>query len=327
MRPRKKDRHLPACVYLRHGAYYHVRAGKWTRLGVSLSDAMRRYSVLYDGPKGGMAELISAALAEMLKGVKPNTASQYRIAAGKLAKVFAEFGPQDVRPKHVAAFKVSMIGKPNMANRCLSVLRQVFDYALERELIDSNPAASIKRLPEAKRTRLLTAKEYAAIHAKAGPRLQVIMDLLLLTGQRVGDVLGIKRTDLLEAGIAFQQQKTDGRLTVKWTPQLRAVVATAKALNRNVVALTLLHNRRGKKPDYRTVRDQWDKACEAAGVKDAHLHDLRALSATWARQQGKNPTALLGHHSASQTVRYLRDRESTLVEGPSIGQSKTPRRK
>lgn len=327
MRPRKKDRHLPACVYLRHGAYYHVRGGKWKPLGKTLPDALRRYSTLYDGPKGGMGDLIGTALAQMLKSVKPNTASQYRIAAKRLAKVFAEFAPQEVRPKHVAKFMESMEDKPNMGNRCLSVLRQVFHYALRREIVDSNPAIGAERLPEAKRTRLITRAEYSAIYAKAGPRLQVIMDLALLTGQRIGDVLGIMRADLLDAGIRFKQQKTGERLAVAWTPELRAVVARAKALNGNVVALTLLHNRRGNKPDYRTIRDQWEKACQAAKVQDARLHDLRALSATWTKAQGKNATALLGHRSESQTVRYLRDRQDALVEGPSIGQSKTPRRK
>ncbi len=32
MRPRKKDRHLPPCMYIKHGAYYLVRKGKWERL-------------------------------------------------------------------------------------------------------------------------------------------------------------------------------------------------------------------------------------------------------------------------------------------------------
>jgi integrase len=314
-------------VYLRHGAYYHVRGGKWTRLGENLADALRRYSVLYDGPRGGMAELIGNAMAEILKSVKPNTAAQYRGAAARLAKVFAEFAPQEVRPKHVAAFKASMAGKPNMGNRCLSVLRQVFDFALEREIVDTNPAIGVKRLPEAKRTRLLTAAEYAAIHACAGPRLQVIMELALLTGQRIGDVLGIKRSDLTADGIRFVQQKTDERLCGAWTDELRETVARAKRLNGNIVALTLLHNRRGNPPDYRTVQKQWELACKAAKVKDARIHDLRALSATWTKAQGKNPTALLGHRNASQTDRYLRDRQEAIVEGPSIGQSKTPRRK
>lgn len=319
-RPRKKDRHLPPCVFFRHGAYHYTKRGKSKRLGATLTEALAEYALLFDAPRGSMPELIWQALQGILPRVKPNTARQYRIAGAKLSKAFYEFTPRQVLPRHVAQFKADMKAKPNMANRCLSVLRQVFDYALEQQLIDSNPALGIKRHIEAKRTRLVSAEEFALIYAKAGPRLQVIMDLCRLTGQRIGDVLAIRRADLTEAGIRFQQQKTGERLTVKWTPELEAVVTRARKLNQNIVALTLLHNRRGKRPDYRTVRDQWDRACELAGVEDAHLHDLRAVSATKAKNEGKNPTALLGHTNPAQTERYLRQREETLVEGPSFGQ-------
>ena len=117
----------------------------------------------------------------------------------------------------------------------------------------------------------------------------------------------------------FEQRKTGARLTVRWSPELRAVVERAKGLHGNVRALTLLHARRGKAVDYRTTRDQWERACEAAGVTDAHLHDLRAYALTRAKQQGLDATALAGHTSAAMTRRYLRDREIPLVDGPSIG--------
>jgi integrase len=135
-------------------------------------------------------------------------------------------------------------------------------------------------------------------------------------------VLKIRRADLLDDGIRFEQQKTGAKLIVPWNPELREVVKRAKAMHSNIRALTLLHNRRGKTPDYRTVREQWDKACLAAKVTDAHLHDLRAMSATWAKRQGLNATMLLGHTSPMQTVRYLRDRDAAVAEGPSFGQSK-----
>lgn len=109
----------------------------------------------------------------------------------------------------------------------------------------------------------------------------------------------------------FEQDKTDARLTVRWTLELWAVVERAKALHgENVRALTLLHNRRGKAPDYRTVRDQRDRACEAAAIADADLRDLRAMAGTAAKAQGKNPTALRGHTSPAMTHDILATRTS-----------------
>jgi integrase len=317
-RPRKHAMHLPQCVYQKHGSYWYVKAGKWTRIGGNLQEALVAYAAMHGAPQGSMPALIDEALLQIRRNIKPSTAQQYAQAAKTLKRKFVQFAPQQVQGKHVAQVKKDMAATPNMANRCLSLLRQVFDYALEQQLIDSNPAVGIKRHKEAKRARLVSAEEYGAIYAKAGPRLQVIMDLCIRTGQRISDVLKIRRTDLDEEGIRFEQMKTGAKRIVPWTPELRAVVARAKGLHGNLTALTLLHNRRGKTPDYSTVKIQWDKARKAAGIPDATLHDLRAVAATAARKQGKDATALLGHTSPAQTARYLRDREEVIAEGPSF---------
>jgi integrase len=312
---------LPACVYHKHGAYWYVKRGKWTRLAADLSDALEAYARIIDSPSGTMPALIDDALVQIKSKVKASTFKQYEAAARKLKKAFVEFAPQQVQPRHVAAFKLGMAKTPNMANRCLSVLRQAFDYALEAQVIDSNPAVGVRRHKERKRDRLITADEYEAIYAKAGPRLQIIMDLLIRTGQRITAVLRIMRSDLTDDGIRFPKHKTDGKGTVKWTPELRAVVDRALALHGKVSYMTLLFNRRRKAPDYRSVRDQWEAACKAAGVADAHIHDLRAVAGTTAEEQGLNPQALLMHSSPQNTQRYLRSKKEPKVQGPSFRQS------
>lgn len=67
------------------------------------------------------------------------------------------------------------------------------------------------------------------------------------------------------------------------------------------------------------MRDLFDRAAAKAGVENAHLHDLRAKSITDAKKQGLDPQALAGHTTEAQTIRYIRDREtSSVVEGPSV---------
>lgn len=318
-RPRKKDRHLPRCVYPKHGAYWLVRKGKWTRLGGDLTEALSAYAALYEVPKGGMAELIEEAFVQMKPSLKPNTITQYAQAAARLKKILAEFSPEQVKPKHAAAIKTSMAKTPNMANRVLSFGRQVFDYALEQQRVELNPFVGLKRHKEKKRTRLVTGDEFERLHANSGPRLQIILELLVHTGQRITAVLKIRRADLLDDGIRFPHHKTETKRIVRWTPELRDVVERAKRLDRNIRAFTfLLRNNRGKAPDYSTVKGQFDIARRAAGVEDVTLHDLRALSATETKKQGKNPTALLGHTSPQQTERYLRGTEEPVVDGPSF---------
>jgi integrase len=220
-----------------------------------------------------------------------------------------------------------MKDRAGMANRCLSVLRGVLDYALDLELITDNPARAVQRLPQRPRDRLITPQEYAAIYAAAADRLQVVMDLCYLTGQRIGDVLSIRHEDILPDGsIEFRQQKTGQKMIVH-NPELSAVVARARTLRGKITSAWLIQGKRGRQADYRAIRDQWDAACERARVEDAHLHDLRAMAITAARQQGEDPTALAGHRHSGTTIRYLRDRAPIEATGPSFGQVQNTRRK
>lgn len=319
MRKRQHSRHLPPCVYHRHGAYYLVRNKKWIRLGDDLSQALVEYARLHDSlTSTGMRGLIQDALPYITRGRAESTKNQYMVAARKLQEILADFNPNQVTHKTVVQIRRGLAETPNMANRCLTVLRLVFDYAIEEEIVDNNPCIGIKRLPEKKRDRLVANDEFARIHRAAPLRLQLMMEIAYLTGQRLMDVVTIHRSDLRPEGIYFKQEKTDAKLIVAWTPQLREAVDRAKALGGKINALTLFHSSRGTAPAYRTVYDQWTRACKAAGVQDTDLRDLRAMAATEAKRQGKNATALLGHASSTMTQRYLRDREVPIVQGPDL---------
>jgi integrase len=318
MRPRKRDRHLPKSVYLSHGAYYYVSKGKWTPLGKDIRTALAEYGRIISTPKGGMAELIEAAFPAITRKVSDNTRKQYRNAANKLSAMLIEFAPEQVKTRDMAKIKRALSDTPNWANRIITVARLIFAWAVDEQLIDYNPCNDIRRLEEAKREKLPSIQEYAAVYEKAGPRLQVIMDLLRLTGQRVTDVLNIHVTDLGDEGIYFKQRKTGARIIVQWTPELRSVVSRAKGLQGNVRALTLLHNRTGKAPGYGTVKQQWDEARTAAGVSDMEMRDLRAMALTEADAEGLDATALAGHTSANMTRRYLRSKKVPVVSGPTF---------
>lgn len=336
-RPRRKDRHLPANLYFKHGRHWYVKAGQpWKPLAVGPAEALREYADIIDAPRGGCSALIDAAFDAMKartgeSALSVNTIKQYTIAARRLKKILLAFAPEQVKPKHAVAIKLELVKTPNMANRILSFGRQVFDFALEAQLIESNPFAGIRRHREKKRKRLYTWDEWNAIYngPKTGPRLRVVMDLLFLTDQRIDDVLAIDERDVLDdgPGIRFQQQKTDQPLIIKWNDQLRETVARARALHGKVVKVNfevkdrprpLLRTKRGTRPAYKTIYDQWVIAAAAAGVEDAHMHDGRAFSATENdKQHGKAAAqAALGHRTEANTNRYLRDREAKVVKGP-----------
>lgn len=328
MRPRKKDRHLPAKVYQKHGAYYYVHQGKWERLGGTLDEALLAYTkkVRTASTGAGMPALVDRVLNHISPGLAKNTVLQYTQAADRLKVILAEFEPEQVQQKHVAAIKNSLAATPNMANRIISFLRTVFIYAVEWQIVDNNPCLGVRRHPEKKRDRYLTDEEFAAICAVSTEDMRVIYQMAYLTAQRISDVLAIRLADITEQGIAFRQQKTDKRLIVKMTPDIEDVIARTKALPRSARGLTLFTSRRGCKPViYATVKQQFKVSAQRAGVENATLHDLRAKSLTDAKREGKDPTKLAGHTDAKMTDRYIRLREIDVVDGPALSRKKSPK--
>lgn len=342
-RPRRKDRHLPANMYWKHGRHWYVRGGVWQALSEDLGTALREYADIVQQPNSGCAELVDKVLADMRartgeRKLAKNTLTQYTIAAGRLKKILQNFAPTQVRPKHAAAIKRTLASTPNMCNRILSFARQVFDYALEEQLIDLNPFVGVKRHPEKKRTRLLQWEEWHKIRAAASRRLQLVMDGLYLTDRRVSEqLLNLDERDALEQGVYFPSTKTDKELIIRWNDDLRQWWAECLALHGKVVRVDfqikdrprpLFKTRHGRRPSYNTVRDEWERACKKAGVEDAHLHDNRAFSATEMMKQAGGGEAgeiaaqrLLGHRERSTTFIYLRDREVEVVDGPRMVKS------
>lgn len=337
-RPRTKDRHLPERMYFKHGRHWYVdTSGTWHPLAKDYSEALKQYADHIAQPRGGCVGLIDTVYGLMKARtgkdkLAPSTLKQYGDAAKRLKKILKDFAPEQVKPKHAAAIKRAMASTPNMANRVLSFGRQVFDHALEEQEIEANPFVGIKRHKEAKRTRLILWEEWWKIRAVAPRRLQLVMDGLFLTDQRIDDVLAIDESDGVDAGVYFEQSKTGKELIIGWNVDLRTWWDECKALHGKVVRVAfedktrprpLFKTRYGRRPAYRTVYDQWVLACERAHVEDANLHDNRAFSATeMKRQQGGGERGeqaaqkLLGHDTRRSTKIYLRGREVEVVEGP-----------
>ncbi|WP_313378105.1 tyrosine-type recombinase/integrase [Achromobacter insolitus] len=318
MRPRTKDRHLPACVYLKHGAYWYVKGGKWRKIGTDLHSALTEYARIVAAPTDGMPALIDAALPVLTKDVAESTRKQYEYCAVQLKEAFAAFYPSQVRHGDVVELLDGYADRQALANRMLTVLKLVFQWALDRGRVEANPCVSVKRFVQRPRDRLITPREYAAIYKECPPWLQCVMDLCYLTGQRIGDVLKIEDVDLREEGVFFEQQKTGKRLVVEWTPELRAAVERAKELQGSKTRTQyLLGGRGGKLRLHSNVWRIFKDAAIRANIPDVTLHDLRAMAGTDAESQGIDPSALLGHSDPRTTRIYLRDKRPKLVKGPT----------
>ena len=89
-------------------------------------------------------------------------------------------------------------GKLRTANMLLADLRQMFRFALERDIVDRNPMDSIKKRTvggsDVERTRSLSDEEIQALglalgHANMTPRSQIAVRLILATACRIGELM------------------------------------------------------------------------------------------------------------------------------------------
>ena len=129
----------------------------------------------------------------------------------------------DVKRKHILLIWDHLKEKPRTAKLFAQVVSRLFTWAIDRGLVDINPAEKIKRLGRVEHRRAWTDAECAAFEAACppGPLFAAYM-LGLFTGQREGDVLRMTRAAYDGATIAVRQSKTDTSLRIPAHRDLKA---------------------------------------------------------------------------------------------------------
>ena len=90
---------------------------------------------------------------------------------------------------------------PIAANRVLALIRAILFYALDEELVESNVAIRIKAAPEVARDRYLSEAEIRNFwrgldNTGIDPRIGRVLKLLLVTGQRRSEIVGMKWSEI-----------------------------------------------------------------------------------------------------------------------------------
>jgi len=123
-------------------------------------------------------------------------------------------------------------GSPIAANRVHSIVRKLFNWCVEQELVTASPCASMKPpAAETSRDRVLSDDELRHVWKAAdqlGAPFGSIVQLLTLTGQRRGEVAGMEWGEIdLEKGLwslPRERVKNDRRHEVPLSPQAIAIL-------------------------------------------------------------------------------------------------------
>ena len=178
---------------------------------------------------------------------------------------------------------------PGNANRVLERLRQIMNFAAACGHIERNPADGIAFNRRAKLTRFLSREEVARLHAaldrhdrrESGRQQADIIRLLLFTGCRKGEIMGLRRSEIRDGMLALADAKTGPR-TVPLSSQAKAILDRQPCTGSPFVFPS---PRDPARPRCSTLR-LWDRVRREAGIEDVRLHDLRHTMASHAVMNG-----------------------------------------
>lgn len=296
---------LPPCVYHKHGAYYLVKRNKWTRLGSTMAEMYAAIGRIEAGEVRTFSDLLSRYEREVIPDKAPATRRDQRRQAKLLRAVFGAMDPADIKPAHVARYLDERGG--TRANREVALLSHIFKKAIRWGLVERNPCTGVERNTERARTRYVSDAEFWARWEQVSEPLQLCMELLYVTGQRLGDVLRIRESHITDEGVAVTQGKTRTRLMLVWTDKLEDVVSRCRQRPSDEDDPPLLRTNQGKAYTVSGIGSMWRKVPWEG--EPFQLRDLRAKSAS-----DHESGAHLGHRS-SAVLRRFYERKAKEVKG------------
>lgn len=204
----------------------------------------------------------------------------------------------------------AMADTPYQANRVLSMLKTVCEYAIAplqwapAAWNGVNPCRGVEPYREQARRRYVKSGEASRISAQlqveeaANPASVAFLRLLILTGARCGEIAKATWRDIEDGAIVLREHKADG------TGDERRIFLSPDAVK---VLEGLPRTAFGTITGVQSPKKLWDKIRVAAKCPDLRLHDLRHTFAAECISLGfglDQIGELLGHHSAQTTKRY-----------------------
>ena len=248
--------------------------------------------------------------------LKESTAREYRRNLRRfILPVLGRHKVLEVTRADVARFHHDLRHIPYQANRNLEIISKMFNLAEMWGLRPdgSNPRRHLRKYPEQKRERFLSASELRrlgeVLDAMEQERLELpsaiaAVRMLVLTGCRLNEIMKLRweHVDLTEALLKLPDSKTGARAVQPG----EAAVEVLKQMERSPFNPYVIQGTKPGKP-LSDLQPFWQRARARAGLKDARIHDLRHTFASVAVAAGQGLPMigkLLGHSQVQTTARY-----------------------
>ncbi|MBU3824170.1 MAG: tyrosine-type recombinase/integrase [Candidatus Oceanisphaera merdipullorum] len=319
----KADNWMPSRVYIKGPSYVFRPKGGGS---IRLCAATAARSVVWAEYERLIAEIDNDSVERLINeffnsadfdSLSATTQKDYRKYSKPVLLVFGKMDPTNVEPKHVRAY-MDKRGKRSIvqANREKAFFSRVFRWAYERGKVTKNPCQGVRQYKEVARDRYITDAEYQAVYDLAPTAIKVAMELSYLCAARKGDVITLRWSQILDNGIYLQQGKTGAKQIKAWSPRLRAVIALAKTISKNLLGTYVVIKSDGMPYTDNGFNSLWRstvlKARENTGWPlDFTFHDLKAKAISDIDGSSRDKQLVSGHKTESQVSVY--DRSITVV--------------
>lgn len=184
---------------------------------ITLSEARKKYRAAFNLYEQGKdpAKLADEAKEERRKAFsvadlvkeyiekhainKRSGAADERLLNVEIVPLWGKRKAEDIKKRDIILLLESIVerGTPAMSNQVLKITRKMFNFAVERDIIQHSPFAGVKALaPNKSRVRTLTEAEIKTLwggldNAAMSDDIKRAIRLVLVTGQRPGEVAGM----------------------------------------------------------------------------------------------------------------------------------------
>lgn len=281
--------------------------------------------------------------AKVVKGLSEKSIRYYKTTIdsflSRVQKNVRDVTSDDIRLYIALRLKRDGITETTAGNE-LRNLRSFYNWLYMEELIRRNPIAKIEPIKEKKiKKEAFTEFDVELIRAACRTDMETaIIEILLSTGCRVGEIVKIKRSDI--AGDSVLVHGKGGKDRIAYL-NARSQIALQKYMSERKDKGAYVFPRSvefGSNPKMQEVKGEWYKYPELivdgerdrsgiesivrkigkrAGVKNTYPHRFRRTCATFALRRGmpiEQVSKMLGHEQISTTQIYLDITEEDLKQ-------------
>lgn len=221
---------------------------------------------------------------------------------------------KEVASADIEAFLAHLQGKgytPKSLSRKLNSTRTFYRFLKVNEYITDDPSLLVAHPKyELSPPRILTPLEYRALRdaASIDPRIYAIIEVLLQTGIRIGELAALRMTDVEENTLHIAPYEGHAARDVQMNRRAKEALKRYLAVRPNTSDNHVFVTKTGKPFLVRNIRDAVERYFRKAGIENAKINDLRHTFVAHHLRNGVSLVFLskvLGHKRLSSTERYL----------------------